>query len=255
MAFSDATTVVDSDLVHYIHGGKTGEGVPVVLVHGLAGATTFWARNLEPLGRRFEVYALDLPGFGNSRTQGPFDPGHEVAALAGWMSKIGLPKAVFIGHSLGAYLGVKLSVAVPERVVGLVLVAPAIFPPGYGWGRLALGLVPAPFHLSLGFWPTLLRGTWDAGPSTIANVVRELLEHPIDDELRSVRAPTLVVLGKNDTIVPSWVGIRVKDMLGDRAAGPVWLRGGHVAMWDDPEGFERAVLDFVPGLGAGRGRP
>src|SRR3954451_20551321 len=44
-----------------------GEGDPLVLVHGLAGSSAWWVRNIGPLSRYYKVYLIDLPGFGSMR--------------------------------------------------------------------------------------------------------------------------------------------------------------------------------------------
>src|SRR4051794_26940112 len=44
-----------------------GDGPPVVLVHGLAGSTRWWSRNLANLAAHHRVYLVDLPGFGTLR--------------------------------------------------------------------------------------------------------------------------------------------------------------------------------------------
>jgi pimeloyl-ACP methyl ester carboxylesterase len=50
----------------------TGSGDPVVLIHGLAASGRYWKPSIEPLARRFRLYAVDVPGFGGSRLNQPF---------------------------------------------------------------------------------------------------------------------------------------------------------------------------------------
>jgi pimeloyl-ACP methyl ester carboxylesterase len=252
--FAEMTATLRSDFiqigdepVHYVSGGQrvNAGDVPIVLVHGLAGNTTWWARNVEPLCRLTEVYALDLPGFGLSRTQKPFSIEAQLEAFSNWLSALKLQRTVVIGHSLGGYLAALLAARSPELVAGLVLVDPAIFPPDYGWARLGVGLLRAPFHLSLNFIPTLFKGSVTAGSVTLVRAARDLLNCTILNELGAIRVQTLLLWGNADTIVPPALGAIVKTAMPGLAIGPIELRGGHVAMWDDPEGFNNAVTSFA----------
>jgi pimeloyl-ACP methyl ester carboxylesterase len=241
---------VDDDLIHSIHGGalRNPGDPPVVLVHGISGSTNWWVNNFDALSELTEVYALDLPGFGRSRTNKSFDIESEVTALAKWLSAVKLRRAIFVGHSLGGYITAVLSARSPELAAGLVLVDPAIFPPGYSAWRLAFGLMRSPFHLSLDFVPTLLKGAADVGPATMLRAARDLLARPILHELSAIRARTMLVWGNHDIIVPLSLSDGVISALPERPIGPVLLRGGHVSMWDDPDGFNEAMRKFLSEL-------
>jgi pimeloyl-ACP methyl ester carboxylesterase len=215
------------------------------MVHGLSGDMTWWRNNLGKLCELTEVYALDLLGFGRSRTRRRFSLEAQLDALANWLAAVQVHRAIVVGHSLGGYLAALLAARSPATVAKLVLVDPAIFPPGYGWGRLVFGLACAPFHLSLNFIPTLIRGSFTAGPVTLFRAARDLLNVTILDELRPIGAETLLVWGKGDTVVPPALGAAVAMAISGPAVRPVMLRGGHVSMWDDAQGFNDAVAAFV----------
>jgi pimeloyl-ACP methyl ester carboxylesterase len=236
--------------IHYIRGGTRREGsVPIVLVHGISGATDWWRNNLDFLSGVAEVYALDLPGFGESRAVNkPFRIDNEIETLGGWLAAVGVSRALLVGHSLGGYVVAALSARSPELSAGLVLVDPAIFPPGYSRWRLALGTLRGVFHLSLDFIPTLLKGSIAAGPVTILRAARDLLTRTILDELAKIRAPTLLIWGNKDTVVPVALSQSLIAAMPMPAAEPTLLRGGHVSMWDDPERFNEAVKRFLVGL-------
>jgi pimeloyl-ACP methyl ester carboxylesterase len=168
--------------------------------------------------------------------------------LANWLSALNVHRAVVVGHSLGGYLAALLAARSPKLIAGLVLVDPAIFPPDYGWERLGIGLLRAPFHLSLNFIPTLLRGSVAAGPITLVSAARDLLNCTILNELKTIHVQTLLLWGNADTVVPSALSSSIKAAMPGPVTGPVELRGGHVAMWDDPEGFNKAVTGFASQL-------
>lgn len=233
--------------IHYIHGGVLRDegSVPIVLIHGISGATSWWRKNLDGLSDSCEVYALDLPGFGRSQASArPFCIEKEVAALADWLSAVQVHRALLVGHSLGGYLAALLTARSPELAAGLVLVDPAIFPPGYSYWRLVAGLIKGLFHLSLDFVPTLLRGAIEAGPDTIIKAARDLLAYPIVKELSAIRTRTLLIWGERDTVVPVTLSRFISEATSKDLVGPILLRGGHVSMWDDPDRFNETVRSF-----------
>jgi pimeloyl-ACP methyl ester carboxylesterase len=233
--------------IHYVHGGRPRQAgdPPLVLVHALCGATTWWARNLDALSAGAEVYALDLPGFGKSPGTAPFTLMGAIAALQAWLSALGLTRVILLGHSMGGYISVRLALRAPDRIAGLALLAPPIFPPGYPRLRIAQGLVRSNFNLSPDFLPMLWRGIFNAGLRTIWRAAAQIYARPVLPELHALSPPTLLVWGEGDTVVPVAMGTAIKAAMGGRARGPVLLHGGHMAMWDDPSGFNTAVLRFT----------
>ncbi len=223
-----------------------GAGPPLVLVHGLSGSTRWWARNVEPLARRFRVYIIDLIGFGSSRDGEPFVLSRASEHLAGWIDHLGIERASIVGHSMGGFISADLAADHPDRVDRLVLVAAAALPFGRGYLQHSLGLVRGLRHLPLSFLPILFTDAYRAGPGTIWKAARELLSTDIRPKLARIEAPSLLVWGANDAIVPLDIGRRLQRSL--RNARLVTLEGaGHTPMWDQPHEFNRLVLDFLAG--------
>jgi len=115
---------VDGIQVRY---GRSGAGEKtVVLLHGFGGDLDNWLFNVGPLAAVADVVALDLPGHGESDIK---LPGITVEALAAFVSafldRLGIERCHLAGHSLGAAVAAQLALEHPERVAGLVLIAPA----------------------------------------------------------------------------------------------------------------------------------
>lgn len=104
--------------VHYIE--RPGRGVPVLLLHGLPGTAEDWNAVTALLpGRR--TIAIDRPGFGYSG--GGYVPAaRQLSTLAALMDRLGIPRAVVVGHSYGGTLALDFAERHPRRVAGLVLV-------------------------------------------------------------------------------------------------------------------------------------
>lgn len=78
-----------------------GRGPPLVLLHGLAGSTRWWRHNVAALAAHFQLYLVDLIGFGASCGRQRFDLARAADQLAGWMRLAGIARASLVGHSMG----------------------------------------------------------------------------------------------------------------------------------------------------------
>jgi pimeloyl-ACP methyl ester carboxylesterase len=99
-----------------------GEGVPVLLLHGLASSRRFWDLVVPGLAG-LRVVALDQRGHGDSeRPSGPYDGATVVADALTALDALGLSRVVVVGHSWGAGTALRLAATAPERVLAVVAV-------------------------------------------------------------------------------------------------------------------------------------
>jgi pimeloyl-ACP methyl ester carboxylesterase len=112
-----------SGSLHYHVGGA---GLPLLLVHGLAGSSGNWCEVLPQLVERYRVIAVDLPGHGRSgalpRGATTSDFASSVAAV---LEAEGVGDALVAGHSFGGLVALRLAQRRPELVRGLLLASPA----------------------------------------------------------------------------------------------------------------------------------
>ena len=104
-----------------------GDGGPVVLlIHGFGGDLDNWLFNIDALAGKATVYALDLPGHGQS-TKHIAEPGLPCLANAvrAFMDAVGVETAHLVGHSMGAAVAATLACDTPDRVLSLSLVSAA----------------------------------------------------------------------------------------------------------------------------------
>jgi pimeloyl-ACP methyl ester carboxylesterase len=106
---------------------QSGEGEPLVLIHGFATTRAIWTLVVPALARTRRVVTLDVPGFGESD---PAGRGFELDAVSDRIAR-GLEESGagapfdLLGHSLGAAVALTLAARRPEQVRSLVLAAPA----------------------------------------------------------------------------------------------------------------------------------
>ena len=109
---------------------ETGDGPPVVLMHGLFGSSTNWRRIARALSSRHRVYNVDLRNHGRSpwaATMSYREMAEDVAAL---FDRFGLRTPDVLGHSMGGKVAMTLALTEPQRVGRLIVVD--IAPVSYG---------------------------------------------------------------------------------------------------------------------------
>jgi pimeloyl-ACP methyl ester carboxylesterase len=245
---------------------------PVLLLHGQPGGAGDWDRVIAATGARASMLAVDRPGW---------RPGSRPAGLAGnaadalrTLTERGLGSVTVVGHSLGAAVAAWLAAEHPDRVSRLVLAAPAanaasLVPLDYwlAWplvGELVGGTVMAGAGAVLGIpgarrrlggWiglddrylatmgRTLRRpSAWRAFAADQRAIVREL--PALERRLGAITAPTTIVAGGRDRIVPLASARALADAIP--GAELVVLAGeNHLLVQRDPE----RLADIIVGRG------
>ena len=94
---------------------------PLVLIHGAGGTHMHWPGELRRLPTT-TVYALDLPGHGQSGGAGCTTITEYAQAVAAWADALGLPRFILAGHSMGGAIAQMVALRQPQRLAGLILV-------------------------------------------------------------------------------------------------------------------------------------
>lgn len=100
----------------------TGEGEPIILIHGFPLNQKIWTNFARLLAEKFSVYTIDLPGFGNSPgLHEPFTIDDVAEEILNWIRHNEIENATLIGHSLGGYVSLALLESSPHLFKSLVL--------------------------------------------------------------------------------------------------------------------------------------
>jgi pimeloyl-ACP methyl ester carboxylesterase len=227
-----------------LHYRVAGDGPPLVLVHGYGAASSWWRHNMGPLAAQRRVYAPDLGGFGRSWPKHRFSLERTVECLDSWMQELGLPCADLCGHSMGGHVCLRLAAAHPERVRKLVLVDASGLPLQTRLLPLAWRSLRSQGHTRFRFAPIAMATALQAGPLVLWSALHDLLADDVQTVLTGIAAPTLLVWGERDLLVPLELGRALHQAIqGSRLV--VVPDAGHNVMFERPEQFNRLVLDFL----------
>jgi pimeloyl-ACP methyl ester carboxylesterase len=155
---------------------------------------------------------------------------------------VGLERVDVIGHSLGGLVATELAAREPGRVRRLALVAPAGVPCGRGVVRRSLPLFEELYDVRRQL-PTIVADALRTGPVSLVHGVVYVWERDVRAELGDVQAPTLLVWGERDRLVPARIAEEWQRLLPHSRL--VRLPCGHVPMWEAPDELAANVLDFL----------
>lgn len=229
---------------HPVRVTVTGNGSPIVLIHGLAGSSAWWVRNIPTLSRTHRVVLLDLPGFGSMRRYAKqFSIAKSADRLAQVFGELGIDQAAVVGHSMGGLIAALFAATYPSKVRRLVLAAPAVGLLHQSTLAFAFPLLQESASMRAGFFPTLIRDTGRAGLITLWKASRELLTTDVKRELADIHVPCLVIAGDRDRLVPVSVAEKLRAAIRNSTL-VVLPRAGHVLMYDQADLFNSAVVQF-----------
>jgi len=259
---------------------EVGEGAPLVFVHEFAGETESWRPQVQFFARRYRTIAYNARGYPPSDV--PDDPPaysqeRAVQDIRGVLDHLGIAKAHLCGLSMGGYAVLHFGLSYPERARSLVVAGC-----GYGSGdrdafrrdssqvvkrfedegmaRVAGWYSRGPTRVQFldkdpkgwqEFHDRLAAGSARGHALTMQGVqMKRPSVYDLGARMEALRVPTLVVTGDEDEpcLEPA---LFMKRKIP--SAGLVVLpKAGHTINLEEPEAFNRAVLDFLTAVDAGR---
>ncbi len=273
---ADQTTLVMGYPTRYWQVGT--QGSPLVLIHGISCSVLEWEHVINDLAKKHRVFALDLLGHG--LTAKPTDSPYDLASLAqfvlAFMDAVGLSSASLCGNSLGARLALECAAIAPQRVLAMVLSAPAAVekttlfefrvaslpwlgeiataPNTFGTGKIWRSAFANPAFATphMVAEKVALAKLPGAGPAFL-KALRYMLGFggfkpavlaDTHAKMRWVVAPTLVIWGRQDRFLPlAHLTTFMQHM--PQAESVVLEKCGHAPMIEHSAKFSQLALDFL----------
>jgi len=251
-----------------------GEGEPLVLIPGFRAGLWLWFKQVKAFAEKYRTIVFDPRGIGESDESTPIGPmGIRTLAndLAGLLTTLGVEQAHILGASFGGFVAQEFAIAYPQMTRSLILCCTSSGGPRHLLPSVnTLQAMAAREGLNteestrkdfmFAFAPAFI----DERPDELEQVIRLRLSNPVSDQthfaqlqaaatfdaearVSEIKAPTLVITGDEDTIVPPANSHNLaKHIPGAKLI--VMEGGSHMFFIEQAGKFNHAVINFIDKL-------
>jgi len=252
----------------YTEAGSISSNPTVVFLHAFALNRQMWQDQVVAFSRTNRVFAIDIPGFGESALLSVEEPTIKDfgESIFKFLDGKNIQSAVFAGSSMGGYILFELYRQQPQRVLGLIFCntradpdSPEVKEGRYkainqirtaGTASLAEFMIPRMFskrmreiHSSKA--EQVRNWILNANPKGVIDGLKAMATRVDSTEtMKTIKVPTLIVTGSEDPIT----GESVMKKMWETIPNAQWIiipDAGHLAPFDSPEQTSQALIDFV----------
>lgn len=250
-----------------LHYKQTGQGEPLIIMHGLFGTSANWGAQIKGLSENYTVYALDMRNHGKS----PWADDHNYPEMAKdileFMDDHNLEQAILLGHSMGGKAAMQLALDHPERVKKLVIVdiSPVTYEPKHnhvlkGLHNVDLDTIRsrsdadqalAPYVEDVGVRQFLLKNlykdaegkfAWRMNLKAINKDYKEFAKAPSSD--KQYTGPTFFIKGGRSSYMQDEHREAIVKFF-PTAKAHIIKEAGHLPHAEVPEVFSRVLMRFL----------
>lgn len=247
---------------------QKGKGADLVFLHG-AGGLAGWEPALELLSQSYCVTAPIHPGFGGSGSsdfvEGVLD---SVLHTFDALDELGIERPILMGHSMGGMIAAEMAATCPNDISSLILVSPIglwddehpvldfftkrpheLVP--YVFSNLKhpmaqmMAIEPGEDDIDIDMVVAYLKGL-----STAGRLMWPIPDRGLDKRISRIKAPTLIVWGKDDGLVPVFYAEEFQRQIGG-ATLKVISGASHMVMIEKPKDVVKEIGTFLGGAKAG----
>jgi 3-oxoadipate enol-lactonase len=249
-----------------------GQGQPLVMIRGVGSNVDHWYEQVPDLSQKYQLLVFDNRGIARtSDPGGSFSTKNMAADTVALMEAVGIKKAHLLGYSMGGMIAQEFALAYPHKINGLILVATDC--------GISLRTEARPEYSRL-FTEMIRLGTNEAKTSAAGclfakqtfknrpDIIQRYAEvslrfpasqktlerqweaitlHDACSRLQNITAPTLVITGSEDVLIPPENSRLLAERIPDAQLRTI-TGGGHLFVVEQPQQFNEAVLGFLEGL-------
>jgi pimeloyl-ACP methyl ester carboxylesterase len=241
------------------HYEITGDGEPIVILHGWGANLTTMQSITNLLQSQYRVIAIDMPGFGESEEPkdvwSSYDFADHVEAL---LNHLGIDRFHILGHSHGGRVSIILASKYPERIGKMILVDSAGLVKKKSFKvrmKILTFKIVKRIYLALTFWDRseakmerFYRRFGSSDYKASPGIMRRIMVRVLADDLRpllsKIQASTLIIWGNDDMDTPVEMGRIMEGEIPD-AGLVVFEQAGHYSFLDQMGRFQAVMRVFM----------
>jgi pimeloyl-ACP methyl ester carboxylesterase len=232
-----------------------GKGQVVLMIHGNSLSAKSYVKQLDSaLGKKFHLFALDLPGHGDSLraidARNSYSlPGYAEVILA-LIDNLNLSNLVLVGHSLGGHIALELSEMIPE-IKGIFIFGtpPLGIPPAFNEAFLDMRLIPTMLIKEGAEVPQFfVDDINNTDPDARKFLVRNVAKNKFKDEIKIVsnlKIPLAIIHGAYDIIINLAYITKLHIPSLWRNEIQVIKDAGHSPQWETADEFNNILEEFL----------
>ncbi len=249
------TLTVENGKIYY---ESYGEGLPVVLAHGVGGNHAIWYQQIPALSERYRVIAFDHRGFGNSIDEQGHGRSEFVSDLRSMLDHLEIERTALVGQSMGGGTCLGFTCAHPDRV-GALIMADSLH--GFVEPEAVREIMDRTRKDTDGL--TQLERVLGSG-TRLGDPVRSVLYRQINsfnatnrknlkgrfdplytpEQLAATGVPFLFLVGEEDVLFPA-AAVREMHKQVNKSGYVEVKNAGHSVFFEEPDAFNSAVIDFL----------
>jgi len=275
------TVLVNNVKLYY---EEAGSGIPILFVHEFAGDWRSWEAQVRFFSSRYRAITFSARGYPPSDVPDSpeaYSQDLQIADVKGLLGALGVDKAHVCGLSMGSYTTLLFGLKFPERARSLTIAGS-----GYGSGQNRQEFhrrVTEIAEKMMGEGMKAVSEGYTQGPTRVQlqnknpraweEFCRQFEEHSavgsaytllgvqrqrpsvmdLGEQLKTLNLPALIMLGDEDD--PGMEGSLFMKRNLPRAGLEIYPRSGHPLNLEEPERFNRSLLDFITAVDAGHWEP
>lgn len=264
---------IDGINIRYI---EEGQGMPLVLVHGIPTSSFLWRNMIEELSDNRKVIALDLPGFGFSDPppNGDYSISGYAGLLESFLEALSIERSTLVCHDLGGPMVLTYALRHPEKYQRLIILDTFLHTDLPPWGLFMKVAAIRPIG-EIFMWlggKSIARAGLEEGVMDKSRISDEIVQRYympggnsdklkktmlgtlridymedlefIEKNLGTIDKPTLILWGENDKFLPVSLGERIhEDITGSKMQ--IIPNCGHFIQEDHPEEATKIITEFI----------
>ncbi|MFC1888244.1 alpha/beta fold hydrolase [Thermodesulfobacteriota bacterium] len=264
---------VEGIKIRYI---EKGEGIPLVLVHGIPTSLFLWRDMVEELSAHSRVIALDLPGFGLSDPppDGDYTISNYARLFESFLEALSIERMTLVCHDYGGPIALTYALRHPEKYLKLIILDTFLHTDLPPW-PLSMKIVRIRLLGELFMWlggESITRSGLELGVMNKSRISDEVVQryyvpdgNPdkmnktmlgtlrvdytkdlefIEKNLRTINKPTLILWGDKDNYLPLYLGELIhRDIPGSKME--IIPNCGHFIQEDQPEQATKIITEFI----------